>query len=75
MSVEGLSIFQKTNPNISLFSIMFLKDINVPVPGKRFSLYPIFRLLIHFKSIYVLAGWDLLFPFNVQGCKLWEWNG
>lgn len=51
-----------------------MKDIDVTVPGKIF-LYPYLRLLFRFKSIYVLAGWDLLFPFNVQGCELWgmEW--
>ena len=32
-----------------------------------FFLYPYVRQVIHFQSIYVLAGWDLLFPLHVLG--------
>jgi hypothetical protein len=43
--------------------------MNVPVPGRILSI-PIRETIHPFQSIYVLAGWDLLFPLHVQGCNL-----
>lgn len=55
-------------------TILLLKGINVPVPGKR-NLYPYVRLLPIQEGICDLAGWDLYSRFTRKDASFWngEW--